>query len=257
MELVEAIRGLGPWFHNLHLPDGTETCPQHRLGDFPNMKWRKLAGFLPQDLSGATVLDVGCNAGFYSFELAKRGARVTGIDSSEHYLRQARWAAEVSGLTDRVCFEKRQLYDLGSIDRTWDIVLFMGVIYHLRYPLLGLDVISRCVGTTLVLQSVLAPGEPDEALPADLELSDRAPLVSAGWPRLSFIERRFAGDPSNWWVPNRACLAAMVRSSGLRVVAEPLEEFLLCEPDREGETSMWRWNQEEFWAAVRAREQRP
>lgn len=185
--------------------------------------------------------------------LAKRGAEVTAIDASEHYLKQARWAARAFGLDHRVHFLQRQLYDLGAVNRTWDIVLFLGVLYHLRYPLLGLDIVSRCVGQTLVVQCLMAPGEAGEEPPADLELADRSPLVAPSWPRMSFIERRFADDPSNWWVPNEACLSAMVRSAGMRVVSAPLEEFLLCTPDRAGETSMWRWNEEEYWAAVGSR----
>src|SRR3954454_5778995 len=88
------IARLGPWFHNLHLPDGTQTCPDHWLGDFPSFKWRQIAGSIPEDLTGWTCLDIGCNAGFYSFELARRGATVTAIDLDERYLRQARWASK-------------------------------------------------------------------------------------------------------------------------------------------------------------------
>ncbi|HEY4647843.1 MAG TPA: DUF1698 domain-containing protein, partial [Gemmatimonadales bacterium] len=72
------IAALAPWFHNLHLPDGTETAPGHFLGDFPRYKWQALAPHLPARLDGWTALDIGCNAGYYSFELAQRGARVTG-----------------------------------------------------------------------------------------------------------------------------------------------------------------------------------
>ncbi|HJU26111.1 MAG TPA: DUF1698 domain-containing protein, partial [Rhodanobacteraceae bacterium] len=86
------IAHLAPWFHNLHLPQGVQTCPGHPLGDFPAFKWREIAPHVPSDLSGWRVLDIGCNAGFYSFELAARGARVTGIDIDPHYLDQARWA---------------------------------------------------------------------------------------------------------------------------------------------------------------------
>src|SRR4051812_58580 len=57
------IASLGPWFHNLHLPDGTQTAPDHELGDFPSFKWRNIAAAVPQDLSGWRVLDIGCNAG--------------------------------------------------------------------------------------------------------------------------------------------------------------------------------------------------
>src|SRR5205814_6828637 len=89
---------LGPWFHNLHLPDGRETAPEHPLGDFPAFKWQQLAPALPDDLSGWTALDIGCNAGFYTFELARRGAQVLGVDVDERYLRQAAWAREQYGL---------------------------------------------------------------------------------------------------------------------------------------------------------------
>src|SRR4051794_30300316 len=55
------VAALGPWFHNLHFPDGVQTAPDHPLGDFPRFKWRQLEPALPKDLSGARVLDVGCN----------------------------------------------------------------------------------------------------------------------------------------------------------------------------------------------------
>lgn len=249
--LASEARRLDPWFHNLHLPDGTQTCPEHVLGDFPNAKWQKLAPFLPEDLRGVTALDIGCNAGFYSLELAKRGATVTALDSNEHYLTQARWAANRCGLGDRIDFQRRQLYSLARSEQSWDIVLFMGVLYHLRYPQFGLDIVSRCVNRTLVVQSLLAPGGTSEPRP-NLELAEREPLAARDWPRLSFIEQKLAGDPTNWWVPNHGCLAAMLRSSGMRVVAEPFDECLLCEPDRGGAASAWTWNAEEYWAAAGA-----
>jgi tRNA (mo5U34)-methyltransferase len=78
------IEQLGPWFHNLHLPGGVQTAPDHPLGDFPTTKWRLLRDLLPAQLAGLTALDIGCNAGFYSFELARRGAQVVAIDNDEH-----------------------------------------------------------------------------------------------------------------------------------------------------------------------------
>ncbi len=111
------IAALGHWFHNLHLPDGTQTAPNHSLGDFPAYKWKHLAQHIPADLSGWTALDIGCNAGFYTFELAKRGATVTGIDSNLHYLNQAQWAAHQYKLEDRVTFRQMQVYDLAYVRR--------------------------------------------------------------------------------------------------------------------------------------------
>src|SRR3954453_24023348 len=130
-ERRRAVAALGPWFHNLHLPDGLETAPDHPLGDFPAFKWAQIAPHFPEDLRGWRALDIGCNAGFYSFELARRGAEVTGIDRDPHYLEQARWAARQFGLEGRVSFEQRQIYDLARHDRAFDLVLFLGVFYHL------------------------------------------------------------------------------------------------------------------------------
>ncbi|HEX6630499.1 MAG TPA: DUF1698 domain-containing protein, partial [Gemmatimonadaceae bacterium] len=106
------IDALGPWFHNLHLPDGAQTAPNHFLGgDFPTFKWRQIEPFVPARLDGWRVLDVGCNAGFYSFELARRGANVLAIDVEDLYLDQARWAAGVLGLERQVEFRRMGAYD--------------------------------------------------------------------------------------------------------------------------------------------------
>src|SRR5918996_4192602 len=97
-EIRTRVEELGPWFHNLNL-DGVSTAPGHFLGDYPAVKWRQFADQVPEDLSGSTVLDIGCNAGFYSLEMKRRGAeRVVGIDSEPRYLEQARFAAEVEGV---------------------------------------------------------------------------------------------------------------------------------------------------------------
>src|SRR5215207_6766991 len=157
--MTDEIAALAPWFHNIHLPDGTQTAPDHYLGDFPAWKWAELAPALPEDLTGWTALDVGCNAGFYSLELARRGARVTGIDIDAQYLAQARWAAAHCGLQDRVDFRLSQVYDLARWDDKFDLVLFMGVFYHLRYPMLGLDLVAQKVSRLMVFQSMLSPGE--------------------------------------------------------------------------------------------------
>ena len=159
MSIQKKIAELGPWFHNLHLPDGTQTCPDHWLGDFPSFKWQTIASHLPADLTGWRALDIGCNAGFYVFELAKRGAHVRGLDVDEKFLTQARWAAEQFGLSDRVEFDRKQVYDLAGEWETYDLVLFMGVFYHLRYPMLGLDIVTQKVKKLLLFQTLEMPGE--------------------------------------------------------------------------------------------------
>lgn len=224
------VERLGPWFHNLHLPDGTQTAPEHRLGDFPRYKWEVLGRHIPENLDGWTALDLGCNAGFYSFELARRGARVTAIDLDERYLQQARWAASEFGLQHAIEFRQMQVYELAGIEAQFDLVLFMGLFYHLRYPMLGLDLVASHTGRLLVFQTLTMPGFEVEDEILDQPLEDREVLTRPGWPTLAFIEHSFAGDPTNWWVPNHAGVLAMLRSSGLAVAAYLGHEIYLCEP---------------------------
>jgi tRNA (mo5U34)-methyltransferase len=224
------IAELGPWFHNLHLPDGRETAPGHPLGDFPADKWRQLALCLPEDLSGASALDVGCNAGFYSVELARRGAEVVAIDIDPRYLRQAEWAAEQFGVSDRIELRRLSVYDLRELDERFDLVLFLGVLYHLRYPMLGLDLVADRARDLLVVQTLTLPGDDVVDPPRDLPLDHRDALLRPGWPTMAFVEHRIAGDPTNWWVPNRACVEAMLRAAGFDVVERPGHELFVCRP---------------------------
>lgn len=226
------IAALAPWFHNLHLPDGRQTAPDHPLGDFPAFKWDGIEPHLPERLDGWTALDIGCNAGFYSFALADRGARVTGFDLDERYLDQARWAARQLGLEEQVDFRRGSVYDLAGVDEQWDLVLFMGVLYHLRYPLLALDLVAPRVRRLLVLQTLTLPGEGRAAPHDDLPLSRRRRLLEPDWPKMAFVERKLADDETNWWVPNRAAVEAMARSAGLDPEPLPADEVWLCRPAR-------------------------
>lgn len=226
------IDALAPWFHNLHLPSGVQTFPDHFLGgDFPTFKWRQVAPFLPDDLSGWRVLDVGCNAGFYSFELARRGASVLGIDVEPHYLAQARWASREMGLQARVEFQRMEVYELARSSEVFDLVWFMGVFYHLRYPLLALDLLAQRTRSLMMFQTLTMPGDSVYPDTADCSIDDRTPLLEPGWPKMAFVEQRLAGDPTNWWAANHAGVEAMLRSSGPRVEARPGHEMYLCTPD--------------------------
>jgi tRNA (mo5U34)-methyltransferase len=224
------IDELGPWFQNLHLSDGRETRPDHPFGDFPAWKWAEIAPHLPVDLTGWRVLDVGCNAGFYSFALAARGATVTALDLNPFYLRQARWAAARTDAGDRVRFEEGQVHDLARLHPgRLDLVVFTGVFYHLRYPLLALDTLARLRPRLMVFQSLTMGTE--RVAPAsagDIDFGTRDALARPDWPHLAFVEHSFCQDPTNWWVPNHAAVMALLRAAGFEVVARPGHEIYLC-----------------------------
>jgi tRNA (mo5U34)-methyltransferase len=226
----DQIAALGPWFHNLHLPDGSQTSPGHPFGDFPTFKWRHVASAVPDDLQGWTALDIGCNGGFYSFELARRGAQVVGVDVEPLYLNQARWAARQLGLDGQVDFIEGDVYRLLNSRRCYDLVWFTGVFYHLRYPTLALDLVRRATARLMIFQSMTMPGDSRESVPADLPLHEREAMLADAWPKMAFVEHRVAADASNWWVPNAVCVEAMLRSAGFEVIARPEHEFYVCRP---------------------------
>jgi tRNA (mo5U34)-methyltransferase len=226
--LAADIGALGPWFHNLHLHDGVQTAPDHPLGDFPRNKWDQLAPELPQDLKGARVLDVGCNAGFYTFELARRGARVVGLDTDDHYLRQAQWASRLLGHEAQVELKNMQVYELARVSEQFDIVLFLGVFYHLRYPTLALDIVTERAKQILVFQSLSLRDGWAEPQSRPLAFEELEALNATGWPKLAFIETELAGDPTNWWVPNRACIELLLRSAGWHITSRPGHELFVC-----------------------------
>ncbi len=228
MDAIEArVRALAPWFHHMRV-GGVWTAPDHFLGDYPAVKWRHYADALPADMHGLTVLDIGCNAGFFAQAMKRRGAaRVVGIDPDPRYLAQARFAAEVEGLA----IEYRQLsvYDVALLRERFDIVLFLGVFYHLRHPLLALDLVHEHVARDhLVFQTLQRGGDAIMAVDDDYPFTEHAVFEQPGYPRLHFIEHRYAGDPTNWWAPNRSAVEALLRSAGFAILSRPEDETYLC-----------------------------
>lgn len=236
-EIRRRVEELGDWFHNLNL-NGVQTAPQHFLGDFPNVKWKHIGPALPQDLTGATVLDIGCNGGFYSIEMKRRGAdRVLGIDVDDRYLNQARFAASTLGL--EIEFEKRSVYDVDAFAGKFDIVLFLGVFYHLRYPLYALDRVVQKVGQLLVFQTMIRGSEETHEVRDNYHFWNKKVFEDRDFPRMYFIEHKYADDPTNWWVPNRAAAEAMLRSAGMEIAGHPESETWICRPGqltRDGQT---------------------
>jgi tRNA (mo5U34)-methyltransferase len=225
--IAERAQALGPWFHNLDLK-GVRTAPEHFLGDYPQVKWRHFADAIPADLTGKTVLDIGCNGGFYSMEMKRRGAaRVLGIDFDEDYLAQARFAAEVEGLS--IEYRRLSVYDVASLGERFDVVFFIGVFYHLRHPLLALDLIHEHVARDLlVFQSMQRGADATLEVAPDYPFTETAVFDHPGYPKMHFVERDYAGDPTNWWAPNAACSAAMLRSAGFVIESHPEEEVFVC-----------------------------
>jgi len=227
VQIETRIRELGPWFHNLDL-HGVKTAPDHFLGDYPAAKWRTFSHAIPSDLHGQTVLDIGCNGGFYSMEMKRRGAdRVLGIDTDPVYLAQAKFAAEQCNA--QIEFRQLSVYEVSRLKERFDLVLFMGVLYHLRHPLLALDLLHEHVTRNLlVCQSLLRGPLEQPPIADDYEFTENSIFEAPGFPRMCFVEKSYSNDPTNWWFPNSSCLRAMLRSAGYQILAQPEEEVFIC-----------------------------
>jgi tRNA (mo5U34)-methyltransferase len=225
-QIEERVRSLDPWFHNLNLL-GVQTAPDHFLGDFPRVLWPYVADVL-SDVAGKTVLDVGCNAGFYAIEAKRRGARrVLGIDIDPRYLEQANLAAQV--LEQEIEFRQMSVYDVARLGEKFDVVIFMGVLYHLRHPLLALDLLhDHVIGDRLIFQTMVRGARGRIPLEEDYPFSEEEIFNRPEFPKLHFIEKKYSEDPTNWWIPNRSCVEAMLRSAGFDIADHPHSEIYVC-----------------------------
>ncbi|MET1756647.1 TIGR04290 family methyltransferase [Novosphingobium sp. RD2P27] len=234
-DLQQQVDTLAPWFQNIDLGQGVQTAPEHFLGDYPAFKFRGFAHVIPEDLTGKSVLDIGCNAGFYAMEMKRRGAdRVLGIDSDDRYLAQARFASEQLGFND-IEYRNHSVYDVGALGEKFDLVIFMGVLYHLRHPLLALDLIREHVAGDMMLFQTMQQGSADvlqvpEDHPFHLPGTSTPPTYfdNPAYPKMHFIEKSFAHDWTNWWAPNAACSQAMLRAAGFTIEAQPEPEVYMC-----------------------------
>jgi tRNA (mo5U34)-methyltransferase len=231
--LEARIQDLGPWFHNLRLGDdrAIQTAPHHPLGDFPSNFWEFFKHAVPEDLRGQTVLDIGCNGGFYSFEMKRRGAaRVVGLDHDPVYLKQALFARDQLNLD--VEFALCDVYDIDRFvaNEQFDFVVFMGVLYHLRHPLYALEKVAGLVRKRLLFQSMERGASDTLDVEPDYPFNQRDVFFDERFPRMFFIEHSYAGDRTNWWIPNPACTQALLRSVGMRIVDRPCHEVYVCEP---------------------------
>jgi tRNA (mo5U34)-methyltransferase len=144
------------WWHNIDLGDGVIT-PGTKGGE-KNAEiemWNKLG--LPEDMSGKTVVDVGCADGYFSFECEKKGAKVTALDTPFTNCEQGFYAARAA-LGSKVDYIQRDICFPG-ITLKADIVLFLGVLYHVRYPLLALENIYRMTKDFAIIETHYLIGE--------------------------------------------------------------------------------------------------
>ena len=222
-KLIEQVEALGPWFHNYEIADGVWTNPEGGGPgvDYPAWRWGTMTGLMP-DVKGKKCLDVGCSSGFFSLKLKELGAAtVVGVDDGEQpkAIEQARFAASQMGFDIR--FEKLSIYELDKLKDSFDVVLCLGVFYHLRHPMLALEQLRAVCRGSLILQTVTTKHEKkaSEFKPETLANLDlRSPVLDqVNFPTIRFIEGDIRGDTTCWFLPNVEAVLAMLRSSGFSI----------------------------------------
>ncbi len=192
-EILDAVKRLGPWYHSFNLADWLKIEAIHD-GDSV-LACLDRVGF-PHDFSGKTVLDVGCNAGYYSFVAKRRGAeRVVGAELDPQYFRQAQYLSNLLGLD--VQFINDDAHNVDASLGTFDIVICTGLIYHIADPTNVLSKLAAVCTDTLLIES---------AFLLDPALSSMA----------RFIEGTYMDDATNWWIYGPQCLEGMVRAAGFQ-----------------------------------------
>ncbi len=185
-EVQTVIERLGPWYHNVELTPGLMSNPQNP--DYPASRWRVLDGVIRQDLTGKSVVDIGCNSGFFSLEMKKRGVnRVVGVDIMPHLLAQSRFNSHWFNLPLELY--ECGAYDVQSLDSKFDIVVFIGVLYHLKHPLYALELIASICKETMYFQSVVRGPSGDVNPAEDYPVTEVEAFDDPAWRKLYFTER--------------------------------------------------------------------
>lgn len=180
------------WWHSIDLGDGQITPGAHKIEELRDNYARFL---LPENLSGKRVLDIGCWDGFYSFEAERHGANVSSLDC----WRPEKFFAAKEALKSKAEFHELSVYEvtkekLGS----FDIVFFLGVLYHLKHPLLALEQVCEVTRDFAVIETHQIDN-----------------LFNTRHPVMEFYEMdQLGGQYDNWWGPNTECLIQMARTAG-------------------------------------------
>jgi tRNA (mo5U34)-methyltransferase len=185
------------WWHSFELPDGslvkgvnTLEALKQRLARFP----------IPDDLTGKRALDIGCWDGWFTFELERRGAEVVAIDRWDN----PRFRDMYEILGSRADYRQMNVYDLDPAKiGQFDIVLFLGVLYHLKHPLLALERVCSVTRDFAAVESFAL----SERFQPGIGIEQHS--------MMRYFEREeFGGQLDNWWAPTPRCLVEMCRTAG-------------------------------------------
>jgi len=228
------IKELGPWRQNIDLGNGITTGMfDNPDGIDPTNKWVLIKPYIPANISGKTVLDVGCNAGYLSIKMKQAGAAsVIGIDADPHNIKRAQFLAEVMECKDiEFRTEDAHLFVLTNNEQ-YDYIIFSRVFYHLRYPTLVFDRLAQMVIKRMFFITEIADEQTEYHPKADYTKAEYSEIYKPEYPKMFFIENKFVGDKTNWWFNNTPFTESLARTAGLKIIAKPRVGAYVFEPDQ-------------------------
>jgi tRNA (mo5U34)-methyltransferase len=194
------------WFHQIEIVPGIVTPGVDRSAE--KLRWLNL----PEDLRGQRVLDIGAFDGFFSFECERRGAaEVIAIDAAP----PPGFTVAHELLGSQVKFYAMNIYELKpEVFGQFDLVLCLGVLYHLRHPLLGLERVHAVCRGKLILETAVCDHHFVNADQTSQALASIAPALAQVPIAQFYPGAELNGDATNWWSPNIIALHGMLRSTG-------------------------------------------
>jgi tRNA (mo5U34)-methyltransferase len=191
-EIRAKIKQFKTWYHNIEL-NGVSTNPANP--SYPETRWRTIEPYVPKAIEQARLVADALNA--------------------------------------PIEYRVQNIYDFVLTNEdTFDYVIFLGVFYHLRYPLLVLDQLARITRKKLYFQSVVKDtgSGRDVTVPDDIRADDYELLNDPDFPKMCFIEHKLEGGYNNWFVCNSSGVAAMLRSAGFENLVKAGGDCFICDP---------------------------
>ena len=217
-DLRALVRSFPYWYQRIYLGKGIYSLDQPA---YHEGVWDRVRPTFPTDLGGASVLDVGTNAGFFALEAKRRGAgRVVGIESVEDYRRQAEACRSIWGLD--IEYLALDAHQLDKVSGQFEIVIFTGILYHLKNPLYVLEEVGRLCQDAIVVETEVIPENPKNCVNVRQGPTGKTRVTPCRTGIMKFIERdELNGDGSNWWVPDTECVMGMLRTAGFTQFSAP------------------------------------
>lgn len=219
-DAIALVKSFPFWYHRIYLGHGVYTMDGGPA--YHESVWERAKLAFPSDLKGASVLDVGCNAGYFSIQLKLRGAgQVVGIESWEDFYNQAELCRHIWNLD--IEYRHTDAHQIDVIQQKFDLVVFAAILYHLKNPLYVLEQIGRVCEDAILVESEILPEAPGNCVYVRQGPFGQIAVTPCHRGMMKFIEaEELNGDVTNWWVPDTECVMGMLRTAGFKYFSAPI-----------------------------------